>query len=66
MVLSAANTFTEAFIMGEVTRNIYLLSITPNAGELLEKIAGISYQTQRFDQKVQPKLIKFASGRCVP
>jgi len=52
--------------MAEVKRNIYLLSITPNPGELLEKIAGISYQTQRFDQKVQPKLIKFASGRCVP
>jgi len=52
--------------MGEVKRNIYLLSITPNAGELLEKIAGISYQTQRFDTKVHPKMIKFASGRQVP
>ena len=52
--------------MAEVKRNIYLLSVTPNPGELLETIAGISYQTQRFDQKVQPKLIKFASGRCVP
>ncbi|MHC4644012.1 MAG: FAD-dependent thymidylate synthase [Planctomycetota bacterium] len=52
--------------MAEVKRNIYLLSSTPNAGELLEKIAGISYQTQRFDTKVHPKMIKFASGRQVP
>jgi len=52
--------------MPEVKRNIYLLSITPNAGELLEQIAGISYQTQRFDQKIHPKMIKFASGRQVP
>ena len=50
----------------EVKRNIYLLSITPNAGELCEKIGGISYQTQRFDTKVHPKMIKFASGRQVP
>ena len=52
--------------MAEVKRNIYLLSSTPNAGELLEKIAGISYQTQGFDRKVAPKMIKFASGRQVP
>jgi thymidylate synthase (FAD) len=52
--------------MAEVKRNIYLLSITPNAGELCETIAGISYQTQRFDTKTHPKMIKFASGRQVP
>lgn len=52
--------------MAAVERNIYLLSMTPNPGELLEKIASISYRTQRFMERVHPKMIKFKSGRQVP
>lgn len=50
----------------EVKRNIYLMAMTPNPGELVEKIASISYQTQRFFDKIHPKMIKFKSGRQVP
>jgi len=50
----------------EVKRNIYLMSMTPNPGELVEKIGSISYQTQRFFDKIHPKMIKFKSGRQVP
>jgi len=50
----------------EVKRNVYLMSITPNPGELIEKVASISYVTQRFSERIHPKLIKFASGRTVP
>jgi hypothetical protein len=52
--------------MGEVTREITLLRITPNAGELIEDIASDSYVTQRFKERIAPKLIKFKSGRTVP
>lgn len=40
--------------------------MTPNPGEHIEQIAQISYQTQRFFERVHPKLIKFKSGRTVP
>lgn len=50
----------------EVKRHITLLSMTPNPGELIEKILSISYVTQRFGEKIKPKMIKFKSGRQVP
>lgn len=50
----------------EVKRNIRLMAMTPNPGELIEDIASISYQTQRFFDRKHPKMIKFQSGRQVP
>lgn len=52
--------------MPEVKRKIELLSLTPKAGELVERIASLSYVTQRFNERIAPKMIKFASGRTVP
>lgn len=49
----------------EVKRKITLLSMTPNPGILVERIASLSYVTQRFVEDIHPKLIKFASGRTV-
>jgi thymidylate synthase ThyX len=40
--------------------------MTPEPGKLIERIASLSYVTQRFIEKIHPKLIKFASGRTVP
>jgi len=52
--------------MGEVKTNIRLLSMTPRPGEVIEEIASISYQTQRFFVEKHPELVRFASGRTVP
>lgn len=52
--------------MAEVKTKITLLNITQDPGKLIEDIAKLSYQTQRFYEKEHPKLIKFASGRSVP
>jgi thymidylate synthase (FAD) len=52
--------------MAEVKREIELWAITPNAGELIERIASLSYVTQRFNERIAPKMIKFKSGRTVP
>jgi thymidylate synthase ThyX len=52
--------------MPEVKQNIYLMSMTPNPGKLVEDVISISYQTQRFAVNKHPKMIKFASGRQVP
>jgi thymidylate synthase ThyX len=50
----------------EVKREISLMAMTPNPGQLVEQIASLSYVTQRFGERIHPKLIKFASGRTVP
>jgi thymidylate synthase ThyX len=50
----------------EVIRDVKLLRITPQPGELIEDIASDSYVTQRFTERIAPKLIKFKSGRTVP
>lgn len=50
----------------EVKRKITLLSSTPEPGELVEKIASVSYRTQRFAERQSPKMYKFVSGRQIP
>jgi thymidylate synthase (FAD) len=45
---------------------VELLNITQNPCKLLEKIASISYVTQRFSEKIREKSVKFSSGRIVP
>ena len=50
----------------EVPLEVKLLDVTKDPGLLIESIAEISYQTQRFFEKKHPKLIKFGSGRVVP
>jgi len=52
--------------MPEVKTRIELLDITQKPGELIERIAEISYRTQRFMERKNPKLVKFISGRTVP
>ncbi|MBW8001684.1 MAG: hypothetical protein FVQ80_06640 [Planctomycetes bacterium] len=52
--------------MSEVKLKVKLLDVTKNPGPLVESIAEISYQTQRFFERKHPKLIKFGSGRVVP
>ncbi len=49
----------------EIKRNIELVSMTPDPGKLIERIAAISYRTQRFMERQHPKMIKFLSGREV-
>lgn len=49
----------------EVETNVTLLNVTDDPGPLVEDIASISYQTQRFYAKKHPRLVKFASGRVV-
>lgn len=51
--------------MPEVKPMISLLNITQNPGPLVEEVAQISYQTQRFYERTHPKLIKFKSGRTI-
>lgn len=52
--------------MSEVKREVTLLNVTQNPGELIERVAIISYVTQNFEKDVYPKLVKFASGRTIP
>jgi thymidylate synthase (FAD) len=52
--------------MAQVQTKVILLSMTPNPGELLEKIASVSYRTQHFAERIQPEMVRFASGRMVP
>lgn len=52
--------------MSEVKRKISILNVIDSPGELVEKVASLSYVTQRFSEKICPKSIKFASGRIIP
>lgn len=46
--------------------HVELLHSTENPARLMESVAGISYVTQRFEEKKRPASVKFSSGRILP
>lgn len=51
--------------MGHVKLEVEVLGITPNAAEIVEQTAAISYVTQRFDERISPAKVIFKSGRTL-
>lgn len=51
---------------GPIKLKVTPLHITPNAAEVVEQIAAISYITQRFSERISPAKVVFKSGRTLP